>query len=504
MLNVVIQRLGWFPDPKVAFAVLFARARHAYWLDSSRVERGLARFSYMGSASGPRGAFIRYSHASHQLSVDSRGRSERFEGDVFTFLKSELERLRVGDCDVPFGLLGGFVGYFGYELKALCGGACVHRSALPDAAFVFTDRLVVFDHAERTCYLVGLVDRGGEREAEEWFASVARRLTESPSGGRGEEPPEYPAPAFRMRRSYRPYVDDILACQRYLRDGESYEICLTNQVESATEVPPWEIYAALRRINAAPYAAFLKFGDVSVLSSSPERFLKIDRQRLVEAKPMKGTEARGRTPREDQRNRLSLQRSEKNRAENLMIVDLLRNDLGRVCEVGTVHVPKLMDVETYETVHQMVSTVRGRLRRDRDAIDCIKAAFPGGSMTGAPKIRTMEIIDLLEPGARGVYSGALGYLSVSGEVDLSIVIRTLVDDGGRLSLGTGGAITVQSDPEDELRETIVKALPVMRAVAAASSPTADSWRFAVDGAPGHTFMGSKTLAPIPGDGESGA
>ena len=160
-----------------------------------------------------------------------------------------------------------------------------------------------------------------------------------------------------------------------------------------------------------------------------------------------------------------------------MIVDLLRNDLGRVCEVGSISVPQLMVVESYETVHQMVSTIRGRLRRDRDTLDCIQAAFPGGSMTGAPKIRTMEIIDSLEPGARGVYAGALGFLSLSGEVELSIVIRTLVDQGGRLSIGTGGAITVQSDASDEFNETIVKALPVMRAVAAASSGTADPSRF---------------------------
>ena len=437
---------------------------------------------------------IQYSHASSQLSVDSKQRSERLEDDVFTFLKSELERLHVGDCGEPFGFVGGFVGYFGYELKALCGGAYVHHSDLPDAAFVFSDRLVAFDNAESACYLVCLVDKGCERDAEEWFASVTRRLAESPSRGGGEKPREYPAPTFRLRRAQPLYVDDILACQRYLYDGESYEICLTNQVQSSTEVSPWAIYAALRRINPAPYAAFLKFGDLSVLSSSPERFLKIDRHRWVEAKPIKGTETRGQTPGEDRRNRLSLQRSVKNRAENLMIVDLLRNDLGRVCEVGTVHVPKLMDIESYETVHQMVSTIRGRLRRDRDAIDCIKAAFPGGSMTGAPKIRTMEIIDLLEPGPRGVYSGALGYLSLSGEVDLSIVIRTLVDDGGRLSIGTGGAITVQSDPDEEFRESMVKALPVMRAVAAASSSVADSCRFGVDGASGQTSLEYGTLA----------
>lgn len=501
MLKVVVRRLSWFPDAEIVFATLFAGACHAYWLDSSRVERGLARFSYMGSASGPLGSLVRYSYASNQLWIESRRRSERLEIDVFTFLKCELERLRVADCDEPFDFVGGFVGYFGYELKALCGGDYVHRSALPDAAFLFSDRFVVFDHAERACYLVCLVNAGCEQEAEEWFVAVAKRLARSPGSDRSEMSCEYPAPAFRLRRPYRLYVDDIVTCQQYLHDGESYEICLTNQVESNAEVSPWQVYRALRRVNPAPFAAFLKFGKVSILSSSPERFLKIDRQRLVEAKPIKGTEARGRTPQEDERNRLSLERSEKDRAENLMIVDLLRNDLGRVCEVGTVHVAKLMDVETYETVHQMVSTIRGSLRRDRDVVDCIRAAFPGGSMTGAPKIRTMEIIDLLEPGPRGVYSGALGYVSLSGDVDLNIVIRTLVDDRGRLSIGTGGAITVQSDPEAEFRETMAKALPVMRAVAQTSSPMGDSWRFAVDGVPGHEFMEQRALGRASVEGE---
>jgi para-aminobenzoate synthetase len=499
VLRPVVHRLSWFPDAEDVFATLFAHASHAYWLDSSRAEMGLARFSYMGSASGPLASSVSYSYASNRLLVESRRRRERLGIDVFAFLKRELGRLCVTGCEGPFDFVGGFVGYFGYELKALCGGKSVRRSALPDAAFVFSDRFVVFDHAERACYLVCLVEAGGEQEAEEWFGAVAGRLAGAAGSSGGETPCEYPAPTFHLRRPHRAYVEDIATCQRYLHDGESYEICLTNQVQSSTELPPWQIYRALRRVNPAPFAAFLKFGGMSVLSSSPERFLRIDRHGLVEAKPIKGTEARGSTPEEDQRNRRALERSEKDRAENLMIVDLLRNDLGRVCEVGTVHVPKLMDIETYETVHQMVSTIRGRLRRDRTVVDCIKAAFPGGSMTGAPKIRTMEIIDLLEPGPRGIYSGALGYLSLSEDVDLNIVIRTLVDDRGGLSIGTGGAITVQSVPEAEFRETIAKALPVMRAVTEAGSATKDPWGFTLDGVPGRLLKDHGTLGRPPLD-----
>ena len=477
MLRPIVSSLSWYPDPEVAFLGLFGHARYAFWLDSTRAGDDHARFSYMGSATGPLARVARYSQTEGRLLVLSPGGSEYRREDIFTFLRRELARVHLEDTNDSSAFWGGYVGYFGYELKALCGGKLVHRSDAPDAAFIFADRFVVFDHLLRRCSLVCLASRGGERVAKEWLELTERRLGSLFAVDRREDLVQYPLPVFRLRRSENLYTADIERCQRFLHDGESYEICLTNQLQCHSEVAPLAVYRALRRLNPAPYAAFLRLDDLFALSSSPERFLKIDRTGLVEAKPIKGTVARRTDPRQDRIARRWLESSEKNRAENLMIVDLLRNDLGRVCEVGSISVPQLMAIESYETVHQMVSTIRGRLRPDRDRMDCIAAAFPGGSMTGAPKIRTMEIIDSLEPGPRGVYSGALGFLSLSGEVDLSIVIRTLVKQRGQLSIGCGGAITVESDAQEEFDETMVKALPLMRAVAAASSGAADPSRF---------------------------
>ncbi|HEY7455762.1 MAG TPA: aminodeoxychorismate synthase component I, partial [Solirubrobacterales bacterium] len=275
-----------------------------------------------------------------------------------------------------------------------------------------------------------------------------------------------PVGGIALARPRERYLEEIAACKRLLAAGETYEVCLTNAVLADAAAPdPLALYRALRRANPAPFASYVRFGDVAVLSSSPERFLHVGRDRWVEAKPIKGTSRRAETPAEDVRLAERLRDDEKNRAENLMIADLMRNDLGSVCEVGTVHVPALMQVESFETVHQLVTTVRGLLREGLGPIECVRACFPPGSMTGAPKLRTMEIIDRLEGGARGVYSGAIGYLGLGGGCDLSVAIRTIVCGGESATAGAGGAIVIQSDAEEEYGEMLLKVEASLRAIA---------------------------------------
>ncbi len=262
------------------------------------------------------------------------------------------------------------------------------------------------------------------------------------------------------------YLEDVRECQRSLHAGESYEICLTNTVDMPFTGSPLPTYCWLRSRNPAPYSAYLRFGDLHILCSSPERFIKIDPQRTVESKPIKGAARRDADSERDVTLRDELAADPKTRAENLMIVELVRNDLGRICEIDSISVPRFMHVESYATVHQLVSTVRGRLRDGIGPVAAVRACFPGGSMTGAPKLRTMEIIDRLENRARGIYSGALGYFGFQGEADLNIVIRTAVIHGGRITIGAGGAVVLDSDPAAEFDEMIVKASSVTQALAA--------------------------------------
>jgi para-aminobenzoate synthetase len=450
-------------DPEAAFVHLYGDRDHAVWLDSSRVEPGLARFSFMGAPDGPLGQVVRYDVATGTLTIDGASGREELRESVLDYCERELARLGADAPELPFDFTCGFAGYLGYELKAECGGELVHRSPLPDATLVLCDRLVAFDHRERRVHLVALADAAGAAGADAWLAATERELE-------GLAPPAPPTPpargglSFAAREGREAYLANIAACKHEIFEGESYEICLTTELHSDGAIDPVAAYRVLRARNPAPHAALLRLGDVSVLSSSPERFLRVDRERIVESKPIKGTAPRAAHPAEDAYRAAALRADEKSRAENLMIVDLVRNDLGRVCALGSVDVPALMAIESYATVHQLVTTVRGRLRDDATAIDCVRAAFPGGSMTGAPKLRTMEIIDRLETGPRGVYSGALGFLSVNGTADLSIVIRTLVASRHGLQIGSGGAIVAASDPGAEHDEMLLKARALLAAV----------------------------------------
>ncbi|MDG3010645.1 aminodeoxychorismate synthase component I [Rhodococcus sp. D2-41] len=466
-------------NPEMVFEALFGGSARAFWLDGTSAAEADERISVLGDCSGPRAEFVTYDIAAQRVSVERAGRpTEHVPGRFFDYLAAQLSARAVEPvADLPGGFALGYVGYLGYELKGDAGARVVHRSTEPDAAMVFADRAVIIDHVSGLCHLACLSERAGDPESRRWLTDTAAILVEL------DEYPERhrPAPALpllrngedvriRLRHGPQDYLRLIGDCLDEISSGESYEVCLTNMATVSQSLDPVSTFGVLRRLSPTPYNALLNFGETAVMSASPERFLKIDRHRVVESKPIKGTRPRGATPEADEFLHAELEASEKDRAENLMIVDLVRNDLSRVCEPGSVHVHRLFDVETYSAVHQLVSTVRGRLEEGRSAIDCVRASFPGGSMTGAPKLRTMEIIDRLEQGPRGVYSGAIGYFSLTGTADLSIVIRTLVAAAGEVRFGIGGAIVALSDPADELEETFVKAVAMRRALAEVADP----------------------------------
>ncbi|GAB2605863.1 aminodeoxychorismate synthase component I [Kribbella endophytica] len=468
-LRLEVARVGHAADTEQVYRTLYADSPNAFWLDSSLAEAGRARFSFLGDASGPLSEVLTYRTGDGEVEVRAAGRVRSEPGSIFDVLERRLAERALPPAELPFQLNGGYVGYFGYELKAETGGTNAHRSRTPDAAWMFADRLVVVDHVESVTYLVAITEAedAAERAGREWLTRTARALGNLRSAGGRREPVGVGAPSGHgLDRPRERYLADIEACQEELRRGESYEICLTNHFSFPPLADPLDFYRDLRRANPAPYAAYLRFGELTVMSSSPERFLKITADGVVESKPIKGTAPRSADPGQDEELRADLTRSAKTRAENLMIVDLVRNDLGRVCEIGTVEVPQYLVTESYATVHQLVSTIRGQLRPEISAVTCVRACFPGGSMTGAPKVRTMDIIDRLEQSPRGVYSGALGYLGLGGGADLSIVIRTAVNDGQELRIGAGGAIVLGSDAEDEYDEMMLKARALLATRAA--------------------------------------
>ncbi|MFJ2783093.1 aminodeoxychorismate synthase component I [Streptomyces sp. NPDC093249] len=474
--EIRVRRVDVLPDAEEVRRTCLSGDDTSFWLDSSAVLEGASRFSFLGDGRGPLAEYVTYQVTDGVVSVrGSDGRTAEVRQPFFTYLEEQLARRRVPAVPgLPFDFQLGYVGYLGYELKAETSGEPAHRSPHPDAALLFADRVIALDHQDGCCYLLALDRRGQDDGAGTWLRETAEALTGLAVHAPADRTPvmSFGAPeaaacfgaSARARHDKDAYLKRIDECLEEIRNGESYEICLTNMVTAPTEAAALPLYSALRAISPVPYGALLEFPELSVLSASPERFLTIGADGGVESKPIKGTRPRGATAEEDERLRADLAGREKDRAENLMIVDLVRNDLNSVCAIGSVHVPRLFEVETFAPVHQLVSTIRGTLRPGTSTAACVRAAFPGGSMTGAPKKRTMEIIDRLEEGPRGVYSGALGWFSLSGAADLSIVIRTIVLTTGRAEFGVGGAIVSLSDQEEEFTETVVKARAMVSAL----------------------------------------
>ncbi len=524
-LTVQCERLDAVPNTPALFSGLYGASAAAVWLDSSDASRttpaldSRGRFTIMADADGSFGQQALHSGGVTQISagaVTIRIREPFFRWLDDVWGRHAVRRPEGFACEFALGWLG----YLGYELKRETGGADVRSDSgghlpaaelpdaeLPDAALLFAGRAVVVDHAEGAVFLLTLSDGNADPDRDAWL-NDARVAVEAACGAGGimdsagvvqwagagaggpEDttcasdaagavlppscPPALPVPRFTPRDSRAEYLDKVRDAQAEITEGNTYEVCLTTSLTAHTgRLDPLSVYLRLRAASPAPFAHFLRFPGFTVASTSPERFLRLDGSGNLRAEPIKGTRGRSADPVEDAALREELRTSAKDHAENIMIVDLLRNDLSHHAVPGSVTVSRLCDIETYATVHQMVSTINARLRPGRPRTAVIASAFPAGSMTGAPKISTMAILDRLERSPRGPYSGAAGYFSLTGATDLAVVIRTLVlqdataDDGGtHLSLGVGGAITADSDPAEEWDEVRVKARGVLSALGA--------------------------------------
>lgn len=463
--ELIVRPLPFAVNCEEAYPLLSGGAEYSFWLDSAREESPMSVASYVGVVPAQLSP----------LRVDSaRAAAESGGEDPFAQLEAALAcapRVHpdtAAATGLPEGLRGGYVGYFGYEARAamslehghpVLGYLPAHEAPTPDSLWLPAVRYLVHEHARP-----GRAARSWLVGDEPWCEAAERLLSaagECASEGTPVNTPELTEPLLFPAPAAEAYMDSVRASQHEIYEGNSYEVCLTAQTNARIPNPSpelfFELYRRQRAHNSAPYAAYLRCGDFSVLSSSPERFLCVDTHRNAQTKPIKGTVPRGATPEEDAAAAAWLRTDEKTRAENLMIVDLLRNDLSLVSEPHTVRVPVLMGVESYSTVHQLVSTVSSRLREGVSAVAAARACFPGGSMTGAPKPSTMQIIERLEGRARGVYSGALGFVSADGSANLSIVIRTLVaHDDGAVTLAAGGAVVADSDPAAEYEEMLTK------------------------------------------------
>jgi para-aminobenzoate synthetase component 1 len=496
----LVEELDPVPDP-VDACERFVDAPYLVFLDSARDHEKLGRYSFLCADPFAVVRGDRLTGSTSLASSDRLSSGDRLTGNDLESLRALLEPFTTGPVAGLPPFQGGAAGYMAYDWGATLERLPSPRYddlAIPDLLFGIYDWVVAWDHSAKRCWIIstGIPEHGERRteRARERLSLVRSRLagsekwwkscgpTTSPSAPRahadkphaGAMAPSYPVEGvlhareigLRSSFTHAEYLAAVSKVRDYIVAGDIFQANISQRLEAPLREPPWMLYRRLHALNPAPFAAYLDMDGVHVLSASPERFLRVGADGSVEARPIKGTRPRGLYPAHDAALGRVLTESAKDRAENLMIVDLLRNDISRVCAPGSVRVPDLFALEHYSTVHHLVSTVTGTLDRGRDAIDLLIAAFPGGSITGAPKVRAMEIIAELEQGRRGVYCGSVGYLSITGAMDTSIVIRTYLALGARVYFGVGGGIVADSDPEEEYRETFDKARALISALAA--------------------------------------
>jgi len=459
---------------------LFKERPFSFFLDSGMDPEKLGRYSFIGSD-----PFLVLRSRGRRIELLQGDRHEVITGNLFDVLGELLEKYATTPNSSPIPFTGGAVGYFSYDLCHFIErlpATAIDDLQLPECYLAFYDVVLAFDHLEGRSYIAST--GFPEMEEDKRIKRARERLdqlrdmiagTPCPEMASSSKEAETPCPeiacssksskrvVLRANFTREQYIEAVAAAREHICAGDIFQVNLSQRFEADLPISPYELYRRLRLINPAPFASYLNLDGVTVVSASPERFLRVEGD-LVQTRPIKGTRPRGASVVEDEVMARELLSSVKDRAENVMIVDLERNDLGRVCRYGTVRVRELCLLETYATVFHLTSTVEGRLRQGKTRIDLLKATFPGGSITGAPKVRAMEIIDELEPTKRSVYTGSIGYLSFSGEMDINIVIRTFLIKDGRAYFQVGGGIVYDSDPEAEYLETLDKGRALIEAL----------------------------------------
>lgn len=463
-MHVYVRQLPLWIEPVRAFEHIPGARK--FLLDSSLAIAELGRWSFLGAD-----PFLFFTSDENRMWVDCGGSVTESAGDPFRQLSGILTRYEAAPRDFP-PFACGAVGCFSYDLGRMIEHipATALRDVLtPDIQLGLYDCTLSFDHADKRVFIC-YVDSGREK-AEDWISRLEHSLPIIADDDEYTRFSGYKETAVRIGRealtgchspitsnfSRDDYLEAIRRVQDYIAAGDVYQVNLAQRFSGEYGGDSWRLYRILREINPSPFGCFFGFDDLTLVSVSPERLLRLDsKSRLVETRPIKGTRPRGTDKIDDERLRNQLAASEKDRAENVMIVDMERNDLGRVCEYGSVHVPELWAIEAHPNVFQMVSTVRGTLPPGKSPVDLLKASFPGGSITGAPKVRAMEIIEEIEPVRRGIYTGSVGYIDFCGNMDLNIVIRSIVRSGERAYFHGGGGILAYSEPEAEYEETLQK------------------------------------------------